>query len=197
MKVKPENRFWIGVYGFTAFIMLVAVSVFAWLAWTSKEEPGVGHVARGRPANSAASSISDERYEALAAFDAPEYSPRRGEPKPFQTAMAFYSKQNYAGAASALRAVTAAQQDFTPAHFYLGISLLLSGDRIAGIQELSALSMAGDSAYVERARFYLAKGLIGEHDVQRAQKQLEDLIAQHGHLESQATALLAQIRSTS
>jgi predicted RNA-binding protein len=196
LKIKPENRFWIGIYGFTAFIMLVAVSVFAWLAWTSKEEPGVGHVAGGRPANTATSSISDERYEALAAFEAPEYVPRRRAPKPFQMAMAFYAKQNYAGAASALRAVTTAQPDFAPARFYLGISLLLSADRIAGIQELSALSMAGDSAYLERARFYLAKGLIAEHDEKRAQQQLEDVVEQHGHLESQATALLAQLRST-
>ncbi len=197
MKIKPENRFWIGIYGFTAFILLIAVSVFAWLAWTSKEEPGVGHVAGVRPANAAASSISDESYEALAAFDAPEYAPQRGESKPFQTAMAFYAKQDYAGAASALRAITTTQPDFTPARFYLGISLLLSGDRITGIQELSALTMAGDSAYLERARFYLAKGLIAEHDEKRAQKQLQDVVEQHGHLEQQATALLAQIRSAS
>src|SRR6201986_754401 len=70
MHIKPENRFWIGIYGFTVFILLVAVSVFAWLAWTSHQEPGVGRVAGARPPR-AASLIPDERYETLAAFQAP------------------------------------------------------------------------------------------------------------------------------
>jgi TolA-binding protein len=195
LKIKPENRFWIGVYGFTAFIMLVAVSVFAWLAWTSKEEPGVGRVAGARPP-SAASQIPDERYDLLAAFPAPEYNPPRAAPKAFLAAMALYTQQDYAGAASALRVVTNAQPDFFPARFYLGVSLLLAGERIAGIQELRDLTMAGDSPYLERARFYLAKGLIAEHDMPRAQSQLEALIAKHGDLEKQAAALLVQIRAS-
>jgi hypothetical protein len=195
LKIKPENRFWIGVYGFTAFIMLVAVSVFGWLAWTSKQEPGVGRVAGARPA-SAASQVPDERYEFLAAFQAPEYVPQRAAPKAFLAAMALYTQQDYAGAALALRAVTNAQPDFFPARFYLGVSLLLAGDRIAGIQELRDLTMAADNPYLERARFYLAKGLIAEHDFPRAQNQLEALIAQHGDLEKQAAALLVQIRAS-
>jgi TolA-binding protein len=193
LKIKPENRFWIWIYGFTVFILLVAVSVFGWLAWTSKEEPGVGHVAGALPP-STASQIPDEQYESLSAFETPAYVPARGASKSFQSAMASYVNKDYAGAASALRAVTDAQPAFAPARFYLGISLLRAGDRIAGIQELRALTASGDSPYLERARFYLAKGLIAEHDVPRAQEQLQDLIAQHGDLEKQAAALLAQIR---
>jgi TolA-binding protein len=196
LKIKPENRFWIWIYGGTAFTMLVAMGVFAWLAWTSREEPGVGRVAGERPVNAATSPIPDERYELLAAFEAPGYAPVPGAPKSFQTAMASYAKQDYAGAASALRSVSDAQPDFVPARFYLGISQLLAGDRIAGIQELRALTMAGESPYLERARFYLAKGLLAEHDIARAQQQLEDLIAQHGNLEKQATVLLGQIRTS-
>ncbi len=196
MKIKPENRFWIGIYGFTACILLVAVSVFAWLAWTSYKEPGVGRVAGARPP-STASQIPDERYELLATFEAPAYTAEPGAPKTFQAAMERYAKQDYAGAASALRGVTNAQPEFAAARFYLGISLLLAGDHIAGIQELRALTTAGDNPYRERARFYLAKGLIAEHDVPRAQQQLEALIAQHGDLEKQAAVLLAQIRPES
>jgi TolA-binding protein len=196
LKIKPENRFWIAIYGFTAFIMLVAMSVFGWLAWTSHGESGVGHVAGGHPAGAAASTIPDERYEFLAAFAAPEYLPIRGASRPFQAAMALYQKQDYSGAASALRAVTDAQPGLTEARFYLGVSLLLSGDRIAGIQELRALTDGGDTPYLERGRFYLAKGLLAEHDAKRAQEQLESLIEQHGNLEKQATALLQQIRSS-
>ena len=193
MKIKPENRFWIWIYGFTVFILLVAVSVFGWLAWTSKEEPGVGHVAGALPP-AVASQIPEEQYELLSRFEPPAYVPERGAPKSFQSAMASYAKQDYAGAASALRAVTDAQPAFAPARFYLGISLLLAGDRIAGIQELRALTTSGDSPYLERARFYLAKGLIAEHDVPRAQEQLQDLMAQHGDLEKQAAVLRAAMR---
>ena len=176
--------------------MLVAMGVFAWLAWTSREEPGVGRVAGGRPVNAATSPIPDERYALLAAFEAPGYAPVPGAPKSFQDAMVRYAKQDYAGAASALRAVSDAQPDFVPARFYLGISQLLAGDRISGIQELRALTTGGESPYLERARFYLAKGLLAEHDIARAQQQLEDLIAQHGNLEKQATVLLGQIRTS-
>jgi len=196
VKIKREDRFWIGIYGFTAFIMLVAMSVFAWLAWTSREESGVGRVAGAQPANSAINVIPDERYELLAAFQPPEYAPDAAGSKSFQDAMAKYEKQDYAGAAPALRTVADAQPGFMPARFYLGVSLLLSGNRIEGIQELRALTMAGDNPYMERARFYLAKGLIAEHDITRAQQQLQDLIAQHGRLEKQATVLLSQIRSS-
>ncbi len=194
MKIKPENRFWIGIYGFTVFILLVAVSVFAWLAWTSHEEPGVGHVAGTRPP-SAASLIPDERYALLAQFEAPAYSPDPRAPKSFETAMLLYAKQNYSGAASALRSVADAKPDLPAARFYLGISLLLSRDHISGIQELRALATESQGAYQERARFYLAKALIGEHDMPRAQEQLQALIAQHGEMEKQAAALLARIRS--
>ena len=194
MKIKPENRFWIGIYGFTAFVMLVAMSVFGWLAWTSRAEPGIGRVAGGRPANIATSSIPEEQYELLAAFKAPEYKPQQGASKAFQAAMALYENQDYPGAASALRALTDAKPDFVAARFYLGISLLLAGDRIAGIQELQPLTESGGSSYVERARFYLAKGLIAEHDLKRAQQQLQSLIEEHGALEKQAAALLGQIQ---
>ena len=126
--------------------MLIAVSVFAWLAWTSKSEPGVGHVAGAIPASPGASALTDEEYEQLAAFPAPEYAPEPGAPQAFQAAMAQYQKQDYAGAASALRSVADAHPDFVAAKFYLGISLLLARDRIAGIQELRALTMAGWSS---------------------------------------------------
>ncbi len=193
MKIKPENRFWIWIYGFTGFILLVAVSVFGWLAWTSREEPGIGRVAGGS-ITSAPSPIGDERFDLLAAFDAPPSVREPGAPKPFQTAMARYAKQDYAGAASELRAVADANPNFAAARFYLGISLLLAGDRIAGIQELRALTTVGNGPYRERARFYLAKGLLAEHDGVRAQQQLMELIAEHGRLEKEASALLEQMR---
>jgi TolA-binding protein len=201
MNIKPEDRFWIGIYAFTGFIMLVAMGVFGWLVWISGHEPGVGRVAGAR-VQAPASSIPDERYEMLAAFRAPEYvaetpAPNGFQNADFQKAMQRYARQDFAGAIPELRAAANAMPGFIAARFYLGICLLLTGDRISGIQELRAVIEAGGTPYQERARFYLAKGLIAEHDVSRARTQLESLIAQHGELEKQATALLAQIRPSS
>lgn len=174
--------------------MLVAMSVFGWLAWTSRGEPGIGRVAGGRSPGVAPSTLPDEEYELLAAFQAPEYTRLPRAPRAFQAAMVLYKKADYAGAASALRPVADAQPDFVAAKFYLGISLLLSGNRISGIQELSALTETDKSPYLERARFYLAKGLIAEHDVKRAEEQLKSIIDKHGELEKQAATLLGQIQ---
>jgi len=196
MTIKPEDRFWIGIYGFTAFIMLVAMSVFAWLAWTSRQEAGMGRVA-GAVVKAPAITIPDERYELLAAFQPPQYVPESPAPKTFENAMQRYASQDLAGAIGGLRATAKATPEFLPAHFYLGISLLLAGDRIAGIEELRWVVDVGPSPYLERARFYLAKGLIAEHDIPRAQAQLKALIAQHGDLEKQATVLLTQIGPSS
>jgi hypothetical protein len=194
LKIKPEDRFWIYIYGFTAFIMLVAMGVFGWLAWTSRQEPGIGRVAGARPQTST-SSIPEERYDMLAAFRAPVYvASQTAAPKEFGTAMRHYAHQDFAGAVPQLRAAAKAAPDFVAAHFYLGICLLQTGDRISGIEELRAVTEAGATPYLERAHFYLAKGLIAEHDIPRAQVQLQTLIAQHGELEQQATILLAQIR---
>jgi len=193
LKIKPEDRFWIYIYGFTAFIMLVAMGVFGWLAWTSRNEPGVGRVAGAR-VQAPASPIPEERYEMLAAFRAPASLPNASAPKLFQQAMERYANRDFVAAIPELRAAAATTPGFIAARFYLGICLLLTGDRISGIEELRAVIEAGNSPYLEQARFYLAKGLIGEHDIPRAQTQLEALIAQHGDLEKQATVLLAQIR---
>jgi hypothetical protein len=133
MNIKPEDRFWIGIYGFTGFIMLIAMGVFGWLAWTSRQEPGVGRVAGAR-AQSSTGSIPDERYELLAAFRAPDYIPETRAPKDFENAMKRYAHQDFAGAIPELRPVANATPDFTAARFYLGICLLLTGDRISGIQ---------------------------------------------------------------
>jgi len=193
MKIKPEDRFWIGIYGFTGVIMLIAMGVFGWLAWTSRQEPGIGRVAGAR-AQVPAGPIPDERYELLAAFRAPEYMPVSGAPKDFKKAMQRYANQDFANAIPGLRAAAATAPSFIAARFYLGVCLLLTRDRISGIQELRAVTEAGDTPYLERARFYLAKGLIAEHDIPRAETQLKSLIALHGDLEKQAAALLAQIR---
>ncbi len=197
MQIKPENRFWIYIYGFTGIVMLVALAVFVWLVFVSKSEPGVGRVAGALPASAAAANpIPDEEYEHLAAFEAPAYAPQPGASQGFRAAMSLYAKHDYAAAAMALRGLGPNDAASEATRFYLGISLLLAGDRIAGIQELRALAESDDGAYLDRARFYLAKGLLAEHDLKRAEEQLEKLAGQHGELSKQAAALLDQIHSS-
>ncbi|HEX5229475.1 MAG TPA: hypothetical protein VFW44_17310 [Bryobacteraceae bacterium] len=197
MPIKPENRFWIYIYGFTAFIFLIAMGVFGWLAWTSRQEPGTGRVAGPVPVAAAApaAALADEDYDRLATFEAPKYTPEPHASKSFQEAIGLYRNQKYRDAAGQLRAIVQAQPNFTAAKFYLGLSLLLSDNRIAGIEELRDLTEAEDSPYTERARFYLAKALIGEHDLRRAQHELEGVISQHGPREKEAATLLSEIRS--
>ena len=195
MKIKPENRFWIWIYGFTGFIMLTAMSVFGWLAWTSRQEPGTRRVASA-PVQRASTAIPDERFELLSSFPAPKFAPESPPSKEFQDAMRSYTNEDFKGAVPKLRLASQAAPNFVAARFYLGVCLLLTGDKISGIQELRGITEAGDGPYLERSRFYLAKGLLAEHDVPRAKAELEKLIAQHGDLEKQATVLLAQISAS-
>jgi len=188
VRIQPQDRFWIGIYGFTACIMCVAIGVFTWLAHESRQEAGMGRTANAKPRP--VDNIPDERYELLAAFPAPVYVPVASDPVPFSKAMQHYAHADYSGAIPKLRAINSAE-----ARFYLGICLLLTNQRISGIEELRSVTQSGDGPYLERARFYLAKGLIAEHDAKRAQEQLEKVATGHGDLEKEARILLSQIRT--
>jgi predicted negative regulator of RcsB-dependent stress response len=191
--ISKSARFWFSIYGFTAIIMTIAVGVFAWLASESRKEAGEGRTANAHPR--AGQHIPEERYQLLAHFDPPVYSPSAsGERGAFQQAMGRYATRDYAGAIPGLRAAAAAQSDSSAARFYLGICFLLTNDRSAGIQELRAVIAPAVSTYQEPARFFLAKAYLGQGDPRAARQQLEAVLAMHGELEKQAQALLAQIQ---
>lgn len=173
--------------------MVVAVAVFAWLAYESRKEAGSGRTASAQPAETG--PISAERYELLARFVPPAYQPTPGaaHSQEFQKAMTLYQKGDDAGAIRALQAVSKAQPDDVEARFYLGICFLLTGDLASGAQELGGVVAAGETPYLERARFYLAKALIGQRNITGARQQLESVVAIHGDLEKEAQALLRQI----
>jgi predicted Zn-dependent protease len=191
---RPAFRFWFSIYAFTAFILTIAVVVFAWLASESRKEAGEGRTANARPVRS--QHIPEERLQLLAGFVAPVYSPGKAsqEPRGWAHAMQRYSAGDYKGAIPGLRAISAVQPDFVPARFYLGICLLLTNNRAGGIEQMRAVTAAPPSPYLEKARFYLAKALLGEGDRSGAQRQLDVVIALQGDLETQARALLAQIQ---
>jgi len=190
---EPATRFWIAIYSFTAVILAIAVGVFTWVASESRKEAGLGRTANARP--TIMGHIPEERYELLARFVPPAYEPGKGvaQSPEFERAMEHYLRGDDAAALAGLRAVAKAQPDSVEVRFYLGICSLLNNDRASGLQELRSVVAAGDTLYLERSRFYLAKALIGEHDIVQAQQQLESVIAMHGEFQKQAQVLLSQI----
>ena len=185
---------WIWLYVFTAFVMTIAVVVFMWQASESRRQAGEGRTASSRPAPMR--EIPDERIELLARFEPPAYEAAAAEPAPFQAAMKRYSDRDYSRAIPALRVVIAAHPDSIGAHFYLGICLMLTHERAAGVRELEDVIGSGQTPYLERARFYTAKGLLGERDMAGAEQQLHKIIEKHGVLDREAAVLLAQIVPT-
>ncbi len=87
-----------------------------------------------------------------------------------------------------------ARPDAVEARFYLGVCYLFTKNFAAGNRELRQVIAAGETPYLEQARFYLAKGLLATNDGAGARQQLDDVIGLHGSLEQQAESLLAQFR---
>ncbi len=107
--------------------------------------------------------------------------------------MEHYRNHDFAAAIPGLRASVAAHADGPEAPFYLGICSLLTGDAAAGVKDLQSVIDAGNKQYLEQARYYLAKALLGKGDVPGARAQLEKVIDMHEGLERQSRSLLHQI----
>jgi hypothetical protein len=170
------------------------VGVFAWLAVQSHREAGLGRTANAAPPP--LREIPAERIELLARIEPPEYeaaaASMNGSPE-FRAAMERYRRRDYVGAVLGLRAATQFQPQSVEARFYLAICLLLTNDRLAGIQELQTVIGAGDTPYLERSHFYLAKALLGDRNISAAERELRKVAEMHGQLEKQAQVLQAQI----
>ncbi len=158
--------------------MLCAIGIFVWSVIESRREGGGVTAIRGRT-------------ESPGAFFPPTYRPVAGSPdnSNFRNAIAHYKSRDYAGAIPGLTADSDIES-----RFYLGICDLYTGDRESGIAELRKVIAAGNTPFLERARFYLAKGLIAAHDLPAARQQLDAVITLHGDLDQQAEALLARLK---
>jgi hypothetical protein len=128
---------------------------------------------------------------ALARFDPPPYQPLRlrgAQDRGFRRAMEQYQRGDYGAAIATLEKFDTAQ-----ARFFLGVSYLLSNQTDSGLAALGRVIAAGDSPYLEEARFYSAKGFLQKSDAAGARKQLESVIAMKGDLAAQAGQLLQQL----
>jgi TolA-binding protein len=188
--VLTTGRPWLWIYVLAAVVMTIAISVFVWLAVESRHDAGTSQAAQtGR--------IPIERFQLMAQFEPPAFAPGskpdKSHTRKFQEAMEHYLKKDFAGAVPGLRASTSARADGLEARFYLGICSLLTGDSPGGVQNLQSVVDAGDTPYLEEARYYLAKGLLAKGDIPRARTQLESVIAMHGNLEKQSKSLLTNV----
>jgi TolA-binding protein len=183
MSILASRRPWVWIYGLTVVVMFLAIGVFVWLALESRREAGTPQAAQTGP-------IPVERFQLLAQFEAPPYSPGgTSHSRQFTWAMERYLKGDFAGAIPGLRT-----SDGPEAEFYLAICSVLTGNLAAGGKYLQLVIDAGTNPYVEPARYYLAKALLGKGDIQAARTQLENVIAMHGGLEQRSKALLTQIK---
>lgn len=78
----------------------------------------------------------------------------------FDRAMTDYSARRYLEAITGLRAALAAGRDSIPTDFFLGASLLLSGDAEAAAATLDRVVAKGDTPYRDDAQMYEAKALL-------------------------------------
>ena len=78
----------------------------------------------------------------------------------FDRAMIAYAARDYARAAAGLRTALAAGQDSVPTEFFLGASLLFSGDARGAAATLGRVVTKGDTPYRDEAQLYAAKALL-------------------------------------
>lgn len=112
----------------------------------------------------------------------------------FRTGMRYYQEGQYARAIPELRAAAGLKSESAQARFFLGISLLLTGQSDEGIVELKAAESLGDPAYLEEARFFLAKAYLAKSDVAAAKEKLRQVVEANGRMRDEAADLLRRMR---
>jgi len=144
------------------------------------------------------SAVDASSYRDLAAISPPVYRPSTlrgpGSSPEFEEAMERYVSGDYAAAAAALDGVLRREPGHLRALFFGGVSSLLVGRNEDGVARLQEAIAAGDTPYLEEARFYLAKAYLQRGDAEAAERELERVIALEGDLEELARDLLDRVR---
>ncbi len=127
----------------------------------------------------------------LAKFEPPVYQEalhRGGESATFARAMQRYQARDYPSAIQMLR------RESTPkAKFFLGASMLLSGDIEQGAATLGPLASGKANPYQEESLYLLANAALAQNDGGRAKAHLDALIALGGDWAARAGELKARI----
>jgi len=140
--------------------------------------------------------VASAELERLADLQPAPYTPVRlrgveeDSAERFRDAMENYQDGDFEAAAVGLRQAAELDPQAPKAGFYLGVSLLLTGDTGGAIESLGRTVALGDTLYLEWAHFYLAKAHLLAGDVEAARTELENTRDLHGDLETEAERLL-------
>lgn len=112
----------------------------------------------------------------------------------FQEAMVSYAAGNCTGALPGLQRAASLDASLLQARFYLAACELDDARTNDAIGNLSRVIAAGESPYLEDARFLLAQARIEQGDVEGARQELRRVIALRGERHAQAQRLLDELR---
>jgi TolA-binding protein len=184
--VRRRHPLWWGV-------ALAASVAFVFLVWSGVRliappsggvQPPTTVSAPQRPASdNPAAAVA--RLAELSKVDPPEYLPLtlRSEDEArvrFEAGMAAYARGDYQTAAAALEQVVSLQPSNARALFFLGVTHLMLDRPESAVAFLQRCIDAGDSAYQEDARYFLAKALLRKGDRQGAMAALEIVASSTG-----------------
>jgi TolA-binding protein len=113
----------------------------------------------------------------------------------FQKAMRAYVERRYRDALFLLEEAVAAEPKAKDANFYLGICRLLTGHPKDAVLPLKVVLEQENSAYTQRAHFYLAKAYLQTRNFNRAEDELQAATSMPGALRSTAGSELARLRA--
>ena len=108
--------------------------------------------------------------------------------------MTAYRAGNCETAIAGLRRALAIDGTLMPARFYLGACELRAGHVEEAVPTLQRVIAAGESPYLEDARFLLAKARIRQGDMNGAREELRRVVSLNGDRRDEARRLLEQLR---
>ncbi|MEO8125881.1 MAG: tetratricopeptide repeat protein [Bryobacteraceae bacterium] len=175
--------------------LLAAAVVVGVLTWMIADSPAP----RPEPAAAVEPIPAPQQKLDPAAFDPPSYPgntpavPATVEEPLFAEAMTYYLAHDYSRASFALQKATGKHPENPEIRFYLGVSYLLTDDTQAGIRELKVAERLGDSPYMDRSQFYLAKAFLRQNDKVNALRLLDAVAGSGGSLAEPAKKLKAEL----
>ena len=187
-------------WGPALVVCVLLLVVAAWRYTARREQPrqeSISSIGSPQAVNQARATAPS--LDELARVEPPPYNamllrgPEDEAGAKFDRAMQRYSKGDYAGAISGLRAAVKADPENSRFNFYLGASYLITGQIDPAISCLQKVITLNDSSYREPAHFYLAKAYLKTKNILKAEEQLRATADLAGGNAVEARELLRQL----
>lgn len=175
----PERPPWVTLLAVAA-VLLVAIGLT--LLWQPRSADGIAE---------------------LASFEPPEYQPPRlrafvdEAEEEFRAAMDRYQDGDFEGAIGGLETAAELDPDRVDAPFFLGASLLLTGDTEAALGHLTRVVETGDLQYLQEALYLRAQAYLLLGDAESAGSDLQAIIELGGGWEERARNQLDELTARS